>query len=215
MSRGYEIVSLDELERCPTPGDSQLLLPLRRRLGFRPFGVNAWLGERAGDRVIERHREPDGVEELYVVLRGRARFALGHETFDAPVGMLVHARPGTVREAFAAEDGTIVLAAGARAGEAFSPAAWEDVRIAFARLRAGDEAGGRAVMNEALGRSPGAWEGAYDRACFEALAGNPDAALEWLRRAVAGGGRRAVDLARADTDFDTLRSDERFAELTG
>lgn len=214
MSRGYEIVSLDELERYPTPGDSQILLPIRRRLGFRPFGLNAWLGERAGDRVIERHREPDGVEELYVVLRGRARFTLGHETFDARVGTLVHAKPGTVREAFAGEDGTIVLAAGARAGEAFAPSSWEDVRIAFARLRAGDEAGGRVVMDEVVARDPGAWEGAYDVACFEALAGHADAALDWLRRAVARGGRRAVELARADADFDALRADERFSELT-
>jgi hypothetical protein len=58
--RGYEILSIDDLDRFPTSAGSQLLLPLRRRLGFRPFGVNVWVGEQAGDHVIEPHRERDG-----------------------------------------------------------------------------------------------------------------------------------------------------------
>src|SRR4051794_40197269 len=143
---GYEIVSIDELERYPSPNDTQVMLPLRRRLGFRPFGLNVWLGENAGDRVIEAHREPEGTEELYVVLRGRARFTLGDESFVAAPGTLVHAVPGTFREATAVDAGTTILAMGAKAGEAFVPSGWEEFTIAFAKLRAGDVAGGRAVV---------------------------------------------------------------------
>jgi hypothetical protein len=209
---GYEILSIDDLDQYPSTAGTQILMPLRRRLGFQPFGVNAWLGRDAGDHVIERHREPDGPEELYVVLRGRASFTLAEETFEAPVGTLVHAPPGTLREATAVEPGTVVLAMGAKPGEAFTPSPWEDFAVAFARQRAGDEEGGRAAMSEALARDPDAWRGAYNAACFEALAGNNDAALGHLRRAVAGGGDEVRDYAETDVDLEPLRGDPLFRE---
>jgi tetratricopeptide (TPR) repeat protein len=211
---GYEVLSLDELDRYPAAtGATQVLLPIRRRLGFRPFGVNAWLGEHAGDHVIERHREVGGDEELYVVLRGVANFTLGDETFEAPVGTIVHAKPGTLREAIAAEPGTIVLAAGAKPGQAFTPAPWEDFHVAFALLKRGDEREARSLMDEALARDPDAWQGAYNAACFEAIAGRRDEALEWLRKAVEGGGPEVKGYADEDPDFDALRDDPRYAEL--
>ena len=37
---GYEIVSIDDLDRYTTPQGSQVLRPLRRRIGFHQFGVN-------------------------------------------------------------------------------------------------------------------------------------------------------------------------------
>jgi hypothetical protein len=211
--RGYEILSLDDLDQYPDTTGSQVLLPLRRRLGFRPFGVNAWLGRDAGDHVIERHREREGPEELYVVLRGRASFTLGEEVFEAPVGTLVHAPPGTLREATALEAGTVVLAVGAKAGEVFTPSPWEDFHVAFALQALGDETGGRAAMSEALARDPDAWQGAYNAACFEARAGRIDEAFEELRLAVDRGGADVKALADDDPDFDALRSDERYRAL--
>ena len=211
----YEILSLDELDRFPgATGATQVLMPIRRRLGFRPFGVNAWLGEHVGDHVIERHREVNGHEELYVVLRGVAAFTLGDEVFDAPVGTLVHARPGTLREATAAEAGTIVLAVGATPGAAFSPSPWEDFHVAFALLRRGEEGAARALVQEALARDPEAWQGAYNAACFEAIAGRPDDALEWLRIAVERGGPDVKRFADDDRDFDVIRGDPRYADLS-
>jgi quercetin dioxygenase-like cupin family protein len=211
---GYEVLSLDDLDRFPAAtGATQVLLPIRRRLGFQPFGVNAWLGENAGDHVIERHREAGGHEELYVVLRGVASFTLGDETFDAPVGTLVHAKPGMLREATAAEPGTIVLAVGAKPGETFSPSPWEDFHVAFALLRRGDEREARALMDEALARDPEAWQGAYNAACFEAISGRSDEALEWLRKAIEGGGPDVKGYADEDPDFGALRSDPRYGAL--
>jgi quercetin dioxygenase-like cupin family protein len=211
--RGYEIVSIDDLERYPSNNGSQVLRPLRRRLGFRPFGVNVWVGEQAGDHVIEPHRERNGPEELYVVLRGTARFTLRDETFDAPVGTLVHVPPDTFREATAAEQGTTVLAMGAKAGETFVPQGWEDFFVAYASLRAGDADAGRAAMQLALEREPDAWQGAFNAACFEALAGDADAALDHLRRAVELDAAEVRRYAETDTDLDSLRDDPRFAAL--
>jgi len=184
-SRGYEILSLDELDRLRSTDGRMVMLPLRRRLGFRPFGLNAWEGTQAGDQVIERHRElQNGHEELYVVVRGTAQFTLDDETFDAPTGTLVHAPPDTFREATALEAGTIVLAVGAKAGEAFTPRGWEEFYVAFALLAAGDPQHARLAMAEALAREPDTWQGQYNAACFEALAGATDAALDHLRTAL-------------------------------
>jgi quercetin dioxygenase-like cupin family protein len=211
--RGYQILSIDDLDRYPSNNGSHVLRPLRRRLGFRPFGMNVWVGEQAGDHVIEPHRERDGPEELYVVLRGTARFTLRDETFDAPTGTLVHVPPDTFREATAAEPGTTVLAMGAKAGETFAPQPWEDFFVAYASLRAGDADTGRAAVRAALEREPDAWQGAFNAACFEALAGETDAALDHLRRAVELDAAEARRYAATDTDLDALRDDPRFAEL--
>lgn len=212
---GYQILSLHDLDRFPTGSGTQVLRPLRRRLGFRPFGLNVWVGEQVGDHVIERHREAGGDEELYVVLSGTARFTLDDETVEAPFGTLVHARPGQLREATALEPGTTVLAMGAKEGEAFTPSGWEDFTIAYAQLRAGDPDRGRATMQEALDREPDAWQGAYNAACFEAIAGDADAAFAHLARAVARNRNEVAKIAAQDADLASIRDDPRFAELLG
>jgi hypothetical protein len=213
--RAYEILSIDDLERYSTTAGSQILRPLRRRLGFRPFGVNVWVGEHAGDHVIEPHREPKGPEELYVVLRGTAHFTLGAETFDASVGTLLHVPPDTFREATANEAGTTVLAMGATVGEAFTPSPWEDFFVAYAELRAGNLDAGRAAVGQALARDPDAWQGPFNAACFEARAGETDAALAHLRHAFELDAAEVRRYAATDGDFDSIRADPRFAEVFG
>ena len=215
MNDGYTVLSLDDLERLPSTDGTLTLLPLRRTLGFRPFGVNAWLGAKTGDHVIEEHREQDGDEELYVVVRGSAAFTLGDETFDAPAGTLVHATPGTLRGATAAEDDTIVLAVGAKPGRAWEPAPWEDFHVAFAYRAAGKVDEARALVADTLARHPGTWQGEYNAACFEALEGDDDAAFAHLRLAH----ERAPDViekyAPEDGDLRRLHADPRWRELLG
>lgn len=210
---GYEILSIDDLDRLTTTAGTQILRPLRRRLGFQPFGLNVWVGAREGDHVIEPHREKDGPEELYVVLRGTARFTLGDETADAPIGTLVHVPPGVFREATAVEPETTVLAMGAEAGKAFTPSAWEDFFVAYSQLRAGDPAQGRAAMRAALERDPEAWQGSYNAACFESLAGDTEAALAHLREAVERDPTEVQKYAPDDSDLDAIRGDPRYTEL--
>jgi tetratricopeptide (TPR) repeat protein len=213
MSAGYDVLSLDDLERLTSTDGSLTLLPLRRTVGFRPFGVNGWLGARAGDHVIERHYERDGDEELYVVVRGRATFTVGEETVDAPAGTLVHVEPGTLREAVAAEDDTIVLAAGAKPGEAWQPAAWEDFYVAFAYRAAGRPDEARALVADTLARHPDAWQGEYNAACFEALEGRDDEAFAHLRRARELAPDLIDEYAPADRDLTRLQEDPRWQEL--
>jgi hypothetical protein len=211
--RGYEILSLDDLDRVPYRGSGEVLRPLRKQLGFRPFGVNVWSAEAAGDKLVPPHEEDSGHEELYVVVRGAARFTLGEETFDAPAGTLVHALAGTFRTATAAEPATMILVAGATVGEAYVPFNWEDVHIAFAKLDAGDAAGGRAIMEAGLSGTEELWGRPYNVACYLALAGEHDAAFEHLRTAIELDRDKVMQWLPHDTDLDPLRDDPRFEEL--
>ncbi len=135
---GFKAVHLDDVETLSF-GDERGVpdwKPLRHALGVGAFGVNAWVAERAGDPAIERHDEavdcgcdgvvPPGHEELYVVLKGAADFAVGDETFPVRAGSIVFiSDPTLVREAVAREPGTTFLTVGAARGVAFEPSEWE------------------------------------------------------------------------------------------
>lgn len=209
--RPYEVLHLDELERVETSSGPELR-PVRRRLGFGALGVNCWTAHAVGDRVIEEHREPDGPEELYAVVTGRATFTLGDETIDAPPGTLVSAPPGVLRGAIAAEPETTVLALGAPAGEPYVPLSWEEVYAAEGMRRRGDLDGARRTLRELVEARPDQWQGFYNLACFESLAGETDKALDALRRAVELNAEPVREYAADDEDFDSIRTDPRFEE---
>lgn len=123
-----KFVAIDEIPRAADPEDPTLdWRPLRDHLGIGAFGVNAFVGAQPGDRVIERHDESGepGPEELYVVVRGAARFVVDDAERELPAGSVALVMPGSVREAFATAPDTIVVVVGAVAGEAFVPSEWE------------------------------------------------------------------------------------------
>jgi tetratricopeptide (TPR) repeat protein len=211
VSDGYQILSLDELETASHRGSN--LIPVRHALGFRPAGVNAWKADTGG-RLVPPHEEDPGIEELYVVVRGRARFTVGEEEADAPTGTLVFLPPEVFRTAVAAEDGTIVFVVGGTVGEAFESVGWDAFALADTYRQAGrlDEA--KTVVEQAIAERPEYWAVHYNAGCFEALGGNADAALEHLRRAKElDPGGQSVAFFREDSDLDPLRDDPRFEEL--
>lgn len=124
MSDGYQILSLDEIETASYRGSN--LIPVRHTLDFRPAGVNAWKADTGG-QLIPPHEEDSGSEELYAVVRGRARFTVDEEEAEAPAGTLVYVPSEVFRTAVAAEDGTVVFVVGGWVGEAFEPAGWDSL----------------------------------------------------------------------------------------
>jgi mannose-6-phosphate isomerase-like protein (cupin superfamily) len=82
--------------------------------------VNAYGGD-AGTRFVHEHDETKGdQEELYVVLRGAARFTFDGEELEARAITFVAVPDPTVsRAAVATEDGTLLLAVGAPAASGF------------------------------------------------------------------------------------------------
>lgn len=211
MSDGYTILSLDEVETASHRGNT--LIPVGQTLGLRTAGVNAWKGD-TGEELVPPHEEDDDDEELYVVVSGRAKFTIGEEEADAPAGSLAFLPPGVFRTAVAEEDGTIVLVAGGRAGKAFDASGWETFALADTYRRADRVAEARALVADLIAANPDYWGTHYNAACFEALAGNSDSALEHLRRTKeldADG--RSAKYFREDSDLDSLRDDPRFREL--
>jgi hypothetical protein len=208
---GYAVAQLDEIDevddgRCPWR-------PVRHHLGITAFGVNAWTGHDAGDRIINEHDETDdGNEELYLVLRGRAVFELDGERLDAPAGTCVFVRSDVKRTAFAEEPGTTIFALGGTPGKAYEPHGWE----LWAPLRPLYEAGEYADVADRL---RGVVEAHpqyallfYNLACCESLAGRTTDAVDHLRRAIDMSEQfRAY--AKDDSDLDPLRDEPAFKEL--
>ena len=185
--------------------------PVRRHFAIAAFGVNGWRGEQAGDRVIDDHEElVEGHEELYVVLAGRATFTVAGDEVDARPGTLIFVAPQTRRGAVAAEPGTVVLAIGAEPGKPFESSAWEEWGALgipeLVEARRYDEAVARYVT--LLARYPEHAGVLYNLACLESLAGERDAAIEHLTRAIELYEPNA-EYARTDPDFDPIRDDPR------
>lgn len=203
--RGWQSAHVDELEAFPVGGEF-VWRPVRRRFGIAAFGANAYTAA-AGQRVVEEHTETqNGHEELYVVLRGRATFTLDGEELDAPAGTLVFVRPDTRRGAIASEDGTAVLAVGAKPGAVFEPSAWEEVFAAASHAERGELARARTLMAALLERRPDAWQGHYNAACIEARFGDAEAALRHYRRAEELEPDEVRRIAATDDDLDAIRS---------
>jgi hypothetical protein len=207
MSR-WKVVTLDEAEH------RRGWIPLRELLGVRAFGVNAWSVENAGDPVIPAHDERQtGHEELYVVVRGHARFTVAGDELDAPVGTIVFVRePSVERGAVATSADTIVLSAGGKPGTAYSPSSWEWNARAMQPYYNGDYAGALAGFEAALDLFPDDPSLLYNMACMEALLGRRDDAIAHLRAAVELGAQ--PDLL-ADEDLASLRGDSEFVAIAG
>jgi tetratricopeptide (TPR) repeat protein len=177
----YEVAHVDELDRLPVDKGLEWR-PIRRHFGIRAFGVNAYTAEKPGDCVVEEHTETaNGHEELYVVLRGRARFTLDGEEIDAPAGTLVFlGDPAVKRVAIEEDEGTVVLALGGKPGEAFTPSGWE---WAFVAATQEPEAAVQTLREgiEILGESA---PGLYHLARHEARAGLTDDARAHLATAL-------------------------------
>lgn len=212
MSDGYEVAHIDELEELPINNGEFVWRPIRRRFGITAFGTNAYTGD-AGQRVIEEHSERDNHQEMYVVLRGRATFTLGDNEVDAPAGTIVFLQPDTKRGAIATEDGTAVLAVGAKPGVVFEPSLWEDVFAANAYADKGELDRARQLMADLVEQHPDAWQGFFNAACLEARLGDRDRALEHFQRAIELEPEKAREFAKTDSDFDSIRDDPRFVAL--
>jgi len=211
----YKVAKLDEIGEI-TDGRVPWR-PVRHHLGIQSFGMNAFTGANAGDRIINEHdeaEEHDRQEELYLVQSGRARFELDGEQVDAPTGTLVYAEPGVKRTAFAEEPGTTLIALGGVAGKAYEVSGWE-VWMPFQKLyNEGkyDEAADQA--RPVLEASPEYAGPLYNLACVESLAGRKDDAVKHLRMAVERS-EQFRPMAAEDSDFDPIREEPAFKELVG
>jgi tetratricopeptide (TPR) repeat protein len=215
VTANFDVAHIDDLDAFPVDDEGLTWRPIRRHFGIGAFGTNAYTAERAGQRVVEDHTEADNHEELYVVIAGRATFTLDEQSVDAPAGTLVFCRPGARRGAVAAEDGTTILAVGAKPGAAFEPSPWEEAFAGAGYARLGELEQARAIFRAEVERHPQAWQGLFNWACVEARLGDREVALEQLERAAALAPEEVAAQAAGDSDFDAIRGDPRFLAVTG
>lgn len=212
MSAGWEAVHIDSLDEIPVAG--VVWHPVRRRLGIRAFGINAYTAEQVGGHVIEEHDETGsgagGHEEAYVVVRGRATFTIGGETQDAPAGTIVFVRdPALKRVAVAEEEDTLVLAIGGDPEHVYEVSPLEQYFAASPLLDAGRFDEGIALIEEALRERPDNPSVLYNLACAESRGGRTTDALAHLGQAVAINAKY-VEFARNDPDFEAIRGEPGF-----
>ena len=212
---GFAIAHLDEIDELSD--GRQPWRPVRHHFGISSFGITAWTGHEAGDRILNEHDEADQsdrAEELYLVMQGRAVFELDGERRDAPAGTFVFVEPEVKRTAFAEEPGTTIVAVGGVPGKAYEVSGWE-VWAPFRPLyEAGDYAAVADRARELTESEPRYAVPLYNLACCESLAGRTDEALEHLRQAIElMDGMR--EYAKSDSDLDAIRKEAAFEELVG
>jgi tetratricopeptide (TPR) repeat protein len=204
------IAHVDDLPAIELP-DGFVWRPVRRHFDIRAFGVNAYTAREAGGQIVEEHTENTlGHEEIYLVLRGRARFTVDGDEHELGPAQLVFVRdPALRRGAVALDADTVVLALGGKPGEPHRVSAWEAMFAAVpaARAERWDEAIG--MHEEALAEQPDHPALLYNLACMEARGGRALDALLHLQRAVELDPKYG-EYARSDTDFAAIRSEPGF-----
>jgi tetratricopeptide (TPR) repeat protein len=199
----YSVLHIDDAERIP--GHGFLWRPLRKQLGTTGFGINGYTAD-AGSEVIEDHDERSagaaGHEELYLVVQGAATFTVDGEEVAAP--------PGTRRGATATEDGTTVLVIGGVPGAAGPRTPFEYWYEAEPHYRSGDYARAVEVASAGLQDWPDHPSLRYQLACYEALGGHREAAIEHLKVAYANN-PATREWAAGDEDLESVRDDPALA----
>jgi tetratricopeptide (TPR) repeat protein len=216
MDSGFRSTNIDELERVPL--EDNFWRPIRRALGITGFGINAYTAADVGDEVIEPHDETSagagGHEELYLVAEGGAEFTIDGERVEAPRGSLILVPVGAHRAATATEPETTVLVIGGVPGSALPVSPFEYWYAAQAPYARGDYEQAIAIASEGLADWPDHPSLHYQLACYNALAGHPDEALEHMRIA-ASGNPKTLEWGSDDPDLDSIRDDPRYPTAAG
>ena len=98
---------------------------VRHHFGISAFGVNANEAD-SGEELIEPHDEAGyRQEELFLIVRGRARFTCDGEEVELGPGAMLYAEPHVQRQALALEPSTLVFMVGGAPGEPYDVPDWD------------------------------------------------------------------------------------------
>ncbi len=202
---GFRTLSIFDDESVAIDGGRLQWVPVRRRLGVGSFGINAYRAADAGDVVVEEHVESPGQEELYIVLRGRAKLEIHEETVDAPAGTAVFVpQPDVRRSGVALEDGTVMLAIGGWRDRPYHSLPWEPLYLAQESMRQGDWATAAETLEREAGDHRDTAILQFRLACCHARLGEHDVAIKELRRAIEIN-PTMLERAAAEEDLSSLR----------
>lgn len=151
----WAAVSLDEVEAIDWRRTGIRWHPVRQALGADIAGMAVFTAAHPGELVIEPHTEIDdgrGQQEVYIVVRGAARFVIDGAEIDASTGTFLRVEPEAHRQAEALLDSTAVLALGGES--AFRPSASEWIERARPHIRSNPERA-RAIVEDLRLALPG------------------------------------------------------------
>jgi tetratricopeptide (TPR) repeat protein len=216
----FSVLSIDQRlrERAQEQDEPQerTYVQLRRELDIGSFSIFAVEADAGKELVSERTTTGYGAdrhEELFVIVRGGAKFAVDGEKVEAPQGTAIFVRdPEAKRKAKATEDGTTLLVIGGRRGEAWRPTPGEAMREFFPLYEAKDYEGALRVAEQVLDEYPGNGLAHYNIACMQSLLGRTEDAFEHLSAALDAN-PELLDNAQKDEDFTPIRGEPRFGEL--
>lgn len=200
-------VAVTDIEPRRIMGGTMLWHPVRRTLGVRSFGTNAYTGLNVGDRVVEEHTEGSAKhEELYLVLNGSATFELGDDTVEvAAGGMVFISDPELKRGAVAGQPNTTVIAFGGPVGEPYEPQVWEYDFAAQEPYDAGDFEAAYEIASEGLDEHADSARLHYNLACYAARGRHQELALHHLDQATKLDAELVRSWSADDHDLDSVR----------
>jgi tetratricopeptide (TPR) repeat protein len=203
------VAHIDELDSIEL-SEGFVWRPVRRRFGIKAFGVNAYT-PGATKQVVETHTENQlEHREIYLVVRGRVKFAVGDDEHELRQGQLIYVSdPSLRRGAIALTDDAAVIALGGKPGEAFEVSAWEAMFVAAPAAQAEDWDEAIRIHVEALEEKPNHPALLYNLACMECRGGHALDALLHLQQAVAIEPKWATYAAK-DSDFAAIRTEQGF-----
>jgi mannose-6-phosphate isomerase-like protein (cupin superfamily) len=130
MPEGWKTARLDEIGSrfepgfwdpwAREPGYGENWRSIGPYFGITGFGVSAY-EVAEGEELVVAHDEVEygGQEELYFLVRGRARFVLDGEEVELGEGELLYVRPQVTRQATALATPTLVFMVGGTPGKPY------------------------------------------------------------------------------------------------
>jgi mannose-6-phosphate isomerase-like protein (cupin superfamily) len=208
----WRAAHIDEVARF---SDTPEWVPLRRELGVTGFGINAYVGREVGGELVEPHDETSPGsgrhEEIYLVLSGHALFLVDGQEVDAPEGTFVFVPPGVSRLATTLVDPTTVVVLGGRPGAALPVSSFEYWYVAEGPYQRGEYEEAYELASEGLKDYPEHPHLNYQLACYSALAGETDRAIEHLR--IAARHERVRSWIADDNDLASVLDDPRVQQM--
>ena len=211
MSR-YAVAHLDEIDeisdgRCPSR-------PIRYHFGITSFGINAWTGHQAGDRIINEHDEVErGTGKRSSISSNAAArgSSLTASRVDAPADRWSSSAPASsARRSPRSRDDDHCPWRHAREG--IRAPASRSGRHSLPSTQAGEYAEAADRGQELIKAHP-EYPAALQRRVLREPCGTSADAIEHLRSRSTC--RRFRSLAADDSDFDPTRNDPTFKELVG
>ena len=117
---GYDVVDVDSLEG---EGPGGMVRKLRRAVGARAFGFN-YFTIPPGVEGREHDHADQGMEEVYVVVRGSGVMRVDGEDVELRPGRFLRVDPGSTRMPIAGEEGLEFVTFGAPLDGRYEPPPW-------------------------------------------------------------------------------------------